>query len=362
VATQYLVTGFPYFRGRKVLCHLLRAEPSSGIVAVVPPEQGTAARRVIDELEASDRCRVEILDGDPAAIDLGLSGTEYRSLADRVTRIHHAAPVTGPVTDRRVAEAVNVGGMREIIELGRACRALESIVVYSSARVSGSRTGLVLEQELQAGQSFRSPVDQSLALAEKMARDAMGDLPIAVIRPTQIIGDSITGEVERFDGLYLLILLIVSSPQEFPRLLPTRGDVPLHVVPIDYVVRAAHHIGLRPETAGRTFHLVDPSPLRVRRVFELMAERGSKALPKGPIPASLVWTLFGAAGVSLASKSPKVLLDLIATHVSYATENTDRILAGSSITCPPFESYLDHVVDYVKSRMDLQQGAQVGAS
>ena len=64
----------------------------------------------------------------------------------------------------------------------------------------------------------------------------MGELPIAIVRPTQIVGDSRTGEVDRFDGPYLLILLILSAPQDFPVLLPARGDTPMNLVPIDFVV------------------------------------------------------------------------------------------------------------------------------
>ncbi len=153
-----------------------------------------------------------------------------------------------------------------------------TIVVHSSALVSGNRTGLVLEEELSAGQVFRTPVEETLARAERLLRSAMGELPIAVVRPTQMVGDSRTGEVDRLDGPYLLILLIVSSPQEFPVLLPTRGDAPMHLVPIDYVVRAAHRIGMQPDAMGRTFHLADPeAALGAPRVRAGGAERRKEA-------------------------------------------------------------------------------------
>ena len=292
------------------------------------------------------------LEGDAAALDLGLSGKEYRELAGQVDYIHHLAQVTHMGADRRIAESVNIAAMREVIELGRVCEGVRCMAVHSSAMVSGNRTGLVLEQELSAGQSFRTPVEETLAVAERMARAAMKEMPIAVIRPTQIIGDSATGEVERLDGLYLLILLIVSSPQEFPVILPTRGDVPLHVVPVDYVVRAAAHIIRHPGAVGRTFHLADPNPLSVRRVFELVARSGGKTLPGSFIPANLARALLSATGVSLVSKSPRALLDLIATSVRYDTAATDEVLEDSGITCPPFESYVDGVVAYVKRRVE----------
>jgi nucleoside-diphosphate-sugar epimerase len=217
--------------------------------------------------------------------------------------------------------------------------------------VSGNRTGLVLEPELEARQSFRSVVEETLARAEKLVRSAMADMPIAVVRPTQIVGDSRTGEVDRFDGPYLLILLIVSSPQDFPVLLPTRGDAPMNLVPIDYVVQAAQIIGKTPQAAGRTFHVTDPRPLTVRQMFQLVAQSGGKRLPGGFIPSHVTKAFLSAPGVNLLSKSPRAFIDVIATPVRYDTRNTADILAGERIACPAFESYVDELVGYVKRRV-----------
>ncbi len=347
----FLVTGFPTFRGRKMVEYLLEAEPKSQIYVVIRTKFAREAEEALAQLPRDRLQRIVPIEGDAAAMDLGLSGKEYRELASVVDHIHHVAQVTYPGVDRAMAESVNIGATREIVELGRVCRDLKSIVVHSSALVSGNRTGLVLEEELSAGQAFRTPVEETLARAERLLRSAMADLPIAVVRPTQLVGDSRTGEVDRLDGPYLLILLIVSSPQEFPVPLPTRGDAPMHLVPIDYVVKAAHRIGMDPDSAGRTFHLADPRPLSVRRVFELVARSGGKKLPSGFIPTNVTKALLSAPGVNLLSRSPRAFLDLIATPVRYDTRNTEEILRGSGLTCPPFESYVDELVQFVKRRV-----------
>lgn len=346
-----LVTGYPSFRGRKMAHQLLESQPKSLVYAVVQPKFGPQATEVANELPKEQRDRLVLFEGDAAAIDLGLSGKEYLELAGRVDRIHHVAQVTYPGVSRQMAEAVNIGGTREIIELGRACTKLQCIVVHSSAVVSGNRTGLVLEEELVARQSFRSVVEETLARAERLVRSAMADLPIAVVRPTQIVGDSRTGEVDRFDGPYLLILLIVSSPQDFPVLLPARGDAPMNLVPIDYVARAAQIIGKRPQALGRTFHLTDPKPLTVREMFQLVAQAGGKRLPGGFIPSRVTKALLSTPGLNLVSKSPRAFVDVIATPVRYDTRNTVDILAGQSIHCPAFESYVDALVEFVKLRV-----------
>jgi thioester reductase-like protein len=346
-----LVTGFPSFRARKMVEHILAVEPKTLVYAVVRSSFAKEGEAVLAALPKAQRERLVIIEGDAASMDLGLSGSEYRQLASEIDRVHHMAQFTYRGVQSEMAEHVNIGAMREIIELARCCGNIKSIVVHSSAMVSGNREGLVREEELSHGQQFHSPVEETLARAERIARQSMAQLPITVVRPTQIVGDSTTGEIDRFDGPYLLILLIVSSPQELPVPLPTRGEALLHLVPIDYVVRAAHYIGLVPEARGRTFHLADPRPLTVRRVFELVAQTGGKRLPGGFIPTRVTKALLSAPGIGLFAKSPRAFVDTLATPVRYDTHNTDDILSGSDIHCPAFESYVDALVSFVRRRV-----------
>jgi thioester reductase-like protein len=355
----YLVTGFPSFRARKMVECLIREEPKALVYVVVKNKFATEATQTLDQLDRAERERIVVLEGDAAAMDLGLSGKEYRELAAHVGRVHHMAQVTYSGVGREMAESVNIGSARELVEFSRVCARLSCIVMHSSASVSGNRTGLVLEDELNAGQAFRTPVEETLARAERLARMTMKQLPIAVVRPTQIVGDCRTGEVDRFDGPYLLILLIVSSPQDFPVLLPTRGDAPMHLVPIDYVVQAARYIGKHSDAPGHTFHLADPRPLTVRRVFELVARAGGKRLPSGFIPSNVTRALLSTPGLSAVSKSPRAFLELIATQVRYDTRNTEQLLRGSGLSCPPFESYVDELVAYVKRRVQEKRHAEV---
>src|SRR4029079_1733814 len=93
-------------------------------------------------------------------------------------------------------------------------------------------------------------------------------------------GDSRTGEIDRFDGPYYLGILLVTSPLNIPLPLPGNGVAPLNVVPVDFVVDAFFFLSRDPRAAGKTFHLVDPNPMSARRVYELIAERANKRLPR----------------------------------------------------------------------------------
>jgi thioester reductase-like protein len=351
-----LLTGFPSFNARKMCEELLRPGPSSDrgrtlVHALVRPQLEAEARAALDELPLEQRSRVQLIEGDAASMDLGLSGAEWKGLAKEVDRIHHCASVSYLGVDRAAAEHVNVGGAREVLEFARGCEGLKALVFHSMAQVSGDRTGLVLESDLNKGQGFRNAVEETKARAEKMMRAAMGSLPIVVLRPSMLVGDTVTGEVDRFDGPYLLILLIVTSPPDFALPLPGRGDSPLNIVPIDYAMRAARAIGADPRAPGRTFHVVDPAPLTARRVFELVALAGGRRLPRGFIPANLTKALLRTPGLERFAKSPRAFLDALGTPVTYSAANTDELLADAGIRCPPFESYVERLVEYVQTRL-----------
>ena len=345
-----LLTGFPAFSARKI-CEEILASPKTLVHAVVRSKSMADAMLALDTLPLEQRRRVNLLEGDAAAMDLGLSGKELRGIVQDVDRIHHAAEVSYLGVDSAMAEQTNVGGSREILEVAESCSNLKCLVFHSTAAVSGDRTGYVREDDLDKHQGFRNVVEETKARAERMMREAMSRIPVAVVRPAIVVGDSQTGEVDRFDGPYLLILLMVTSPPDFALPLPGRGDSPLHLVPIDYVAKVARAIGLDPRSPGRTFHVVDPHPLTARGIFELVARAGGRRLPRGFIPANLTKALLRPPGLDRIAQSPRAFLDAIATPVIYGTANTDEILASTSIQCPSFESYVERLVEFVQVRL-----------
>jgi thioester reductase-like protein len=309
------------------------------------------AKRAIAALPSEQQKRVSLIEGDAAAMDLGLSGAEFRELAGEVDYIHHCAAVSYPGIDRKAAEHVNVKGVTEVLELARAATNLKCLVHHSTAAVSGDRSGVVFEEELDRGQDFRNVVEETRARAERIMRRAMPQVPICILRPTIVVGDSQTGEVDRLDGPYLLILLMLTSPADFAMPLPGRGDVQLNLVPVDYVARAAAIIGRDPRAVGMTFHLADPSPLTSRRVFELVARAGGRPTPRGFIPANLTKALLRAPGIERFARSPRAFLETLGTKTNYSTKNTDEILLGTDVRCPPFETYVETIVAHARVRL-----------
>ncbi len=82
-----LILGFPGFYARSLAFHLLAAEPTVRLVLLRRASDAEETVRRLAALDETQRRRVSELEGDPAALDFGLSGAEYRRLAGSVQRV-----------------------------------------------------------------------------------------------------------------------------------------------------------------------------------------------------------------------------------------------------------------------------------
>lgn len=348
---DWLVTGFPGFRARAFVKHVLATRPEVGLTLLVDRERRSAAEAALAELGVAASERVELVLCQVSAIDFGLAGPTYLEIARRVTRVHHFYQTFDRRLDKSLAQRVNVHGVREVIELARAASRLERVVHYSSVSVSGDRTGIVLESELEAGQGFRAPVEETLALAEAMLRRAEG-LPVTVLRAAQLVGDSVTGETERLDGPYPLIAYVLGTEGPDVALpLPSRADARLEMTPVDFLVKAGALLGESPVARGETLHLSikDPAPARVfvERVAELCDKRIMMGLP----PASITKTLLRNPSTRAFGRHLSALSDWLTTPVRHDDARARRLLEAVGLEPPTLEAILPSMVEYMRERV-----------
>ncbi len=344
-----LVTGFPR---RQPAVHLVRelALRAEGLVCcLVAQSDEERAAELLDALPEDARNRVSIWIGDPRSIDLGLSGDELRILLERVEVIHHCACVTDPAGTKEEA-ADNVRTTAEILEIAEAATRLKRLVCWSSATVSGNREGFVKETDLSDELGFRNPIEESLHHVETMLRESSAELPIVVLRPALLVGDSTTGEIHDLSGLYLLIRFLLNAPEDYRIPTPTHAGVRISSVPVDYAVKAGLRIAQDERAVGRTFHIVDPKPLTVQHALHLFADATGRPPPREHDPLNLATALMRAPGFQRFTHTTRAFLDQLKTDVIYDDRNTRELLAGSTLVCPPLESYVDAMV--ARARQD----------
>ncbi len=342
-----LVSGFPAFTAKRMARTTLRRDPGATVYLLVLARYADEAARFVAELPAADQLRVELVTGDVCGMDLGLATAEYQALTTAVTTIHHLAGTAFGGVDADLARRLNVGGTRGIVDFAGECRRLRRLVHWSTVQVSGKRTGVVLEDELDVGQRFHNHYESTKLAAETIAREAMRKLPVTIVRPGIVVGDSQTGEIDKLDGPYTLITLFATNAWPVHLPLPGRGSAPLYLTPVDYVIEAGYHLGNDERAAGRTIHLVDPNPLPARRVLELVAEAADTPAPRGFVPAGLARAFMRAPGLARLTRAPAAVLDLLSTPVLYHQKNALELLGDAGITCPSFESYVGNLVRFV---------------
>lgn len=351
------VTGFPSLLARRTIRRIVAEQPDTVVRFLALDKFSTEAAALVRELSAKGERRLEAIEGDIARMDMGLSGPEWTALAAEVTDVHHIAAIHFLGVDRATLEAVNVRGTREIVELCTKAPHLRRLHYWSTAMVSGDRRGLVREQDVDCGQGFHNEYERTKLAAEKVLRRLGASLPFTVYRPSHVVGDSKTGEIDRFDGPYHIITGILRSPIDVALPLPSRADAPLHLVPIDYVLDAAWAIGQRDDARGATVHLVDPHPLPAREVFALVAKVAHRRIPRGFIPAPVTRALLRAPGVERLGRSTLGFVETMGTDVTYDATEATRLLTGTAIECPRFESYVETLVGWVRERQRKERAA-----
>jgi thioester reductase-like protein len=344
-----LITGFPSQEARAVLREALRDAAVSRVFVLAPASRRDEAAAHLGALEPVDRARVEVVEGEARAIDLGLSGARWKALVSEVSALHLCHPLASSNVGRDRATDEILHATDEALELAAAAGGRMRITAYSTALVCGDREGRFFEDELDVGQHLRDGLVEAKARAEKMLRARMATTPITVVRPSIVVGDSSTGEIDRRVGAFGLFLLFVTAPPDLR--LPSLGrpDARLNLVPIDHVARVAYALSREPAAIGRTVHVVDHTPKTAREVFDLLAQAAGRRQVPGSVAAQVATAVVRTPGFERLGGSPRSLLDALVGDVEFDDRNARTLAPG--VECPTFESYVGRVVDYVRASL-----------
>ena len=196
--------------------------------------------------------RMEVIEGDVSRPEFGLSGEEYESLAGRTSHIIHCAAAARFDLELRDARNTNVQGTKNVLAFARRCKGLKMTEYIGTAYVAGRRKGIVKEGELDKGQQHNNSYEVSKLEAEKLVRDSMPELPIAILRPSIVICDSRTGRASSHNGFYRILRMYSLGHL---KMLPGDSSSLLDLVPVDYVAEAAYSISTSTNSPGRCYHL-----------------------------------------------------------------------------------------------------------
>jgi hypothetical protein len=134
------------------------------------------------------------------------------------------------------------------------------------------------------------------------------------------------------------------------------GDAELNVVPRNYVVDAIDYLSQHGET-GAVYQLCDPNPPTIAAFTRLVADAtGTRVLPV-PTTRGLAKRVIGTPWGQSLTGIPSAVVDYFSHPTRYVCPNARRALAGSGISCPAFESYLDRLLAFARDHPDLDGAA-----
>jgi thioester reductase-like protein len=351
-----LVTGFPGFIGRRLVERLLNEDGGRRIVALVEERAAENARAAAGELDPE---RLEVLAGDITDRRLGLDDDDYERLRAQTTTLFHLAAVYDLAVPADIAQRVNVDGTGNVLELCAGCEQLERLVYVSTAYVSGLRTGTVYEHELAMGQGFKNHYESTKFQAEVWVRSRMDRVPTAILRPAIVVGDSTSGETQKFDGPYYLLRTISRTRRSrLPIMRFGAADSPFNVVPVDYIVAAIAATAREPAALGETLHLVDPDPLTTRELVDLLAREYASRPARARIPPRLAEVSLRLAPVRRAFGGvPPQSLRYLNHPVHYDTRRAVAVLGPHGLRPPRFPDYVGAMVEFFQDHEDDEQYA-----
>jgi thioester reductase-like protein len=348
-----LVTGFPGFIGRRLVATLLDGDPNVRVLALVEDRMAERARAAAAAISAD---RIEVLVGDIADRRLGLGDDSYERLLAEATVAYHLAAIYDLAVPLEVAQRVNVDGTGNVLELCRRCDRLERLHYVSTAYVAGDRRGVVYEHELALGQGFKNHYESTKFQAELWARQAMDQVPLTIYRPAIVVGDSRTGETQKFDGPYYMLRVIsraVRSRVPIPQF--GRSSAPFNVVPVDFVIGALTLDPGDQSLAGETLHLVDPEPVTAAEVLDLLSREYARRPPAYRVPPRLVASALRLRAVRrLFGGAPREAIRYLNHPVRFDTRRAQQVLEPRGLRCPRLEEYVAAMVRFFRAHEEDQ--------
>lgn len=304
--------------------HLMASMLTSGYKIIIlgrPAKKESLKERIfrllrwfgVDNLSDQVTC----IDTDLSQDNLGISTEEYSRLCSLVDSVIHCASDTSFSENKREkVMAANINNLKGILEFSKNAH-VNFFHYISTAYVAGS--GVThCKETLTSVKTFTNVYEESKAAAENIISGFCdkNEIPLSIIRPSIVYGDSQTGRSLKFNALYFPVrsaqsirdiylndilnngglkaakngIFIDKEGYLFLPLkiyLPREGDI--NIIPVDYFVNSTISIIERCSDNG-IYHLTNPNRTTMKMVAKyyekLMKVRGVEII-YGTMPNDL---------------------------------------------------------------------------
>ncbi|MFN4115529.1 MAG: SDR family oxidoreductase [Inhella sp.] len=362
---RYFVTGATGFIGRRLVKALL-ARRGSTVHFLLREESAAKLPELLAFWGVSEKRAVPVY-GDLREKKLGVGADSLKAMKGQIDHAYHLAAIYDLAACADAQFEANVEGTRHLVDF---CNAIGVGHLHhvSSIAAAGLYEGVFREDMFDEAENLDHPYFGSKHESEKIVRQH-SKRPWTVYRPSMVVGDSTTGEMDKIDGPYYFFKPIQRLRQILPPWFPSVGieGGRINIVPVDYVVAALDHISHKVEKKGGCYHLIDPQGYRVGDVLDVFARAAHapkmnvfiNAALLGFIPRSVTKAMMALAPVRRVRNAllddlgfPEDLLQFINYPTRFDDREARAMLKGSGVECPNLHDYAWRLWDYWERHLD----------
>ncbi|MDX5310197.1 MAG: SDR family oxidoreductase [Rhodococcus sp. (in: high G+C Gram-positive bacteria)] len=282
-----VVFGATGFLGRGLLRDLLTG-PDGDVLVVAAVRSAESGARLRDRLAADgvplDRLSVHVFDPDAAELALDPAPADVRDVYNLAAAFAfgmtaHAAREVNVVLAAKITRFAAVAGARRLVHVSgyrvAAYPAVPAPWPGRHRRRTYRRFGAYEASKIEADAVVR-------ALAAELG------VPLTVVNPGTVIGDSRTGAADQYLGLAELVVQLARGQL---RAVPGSRRTVLPVVTVDHLARFLALVPRDPETVGQAYWVLDEATPPLPELVALLADELGVPAPRRRIPVAVLRAL-----------------------------------------------------------------------